>query len=162
MQMYGYGYVVRMAQTAITAAKTLIQIKAGAASPVDVTEAYVAQVTKTSSELLEIQHIQYTGSPTGGTVTSFTPLPLCPGDPAAKAVGGTSSTGVNATAEPSGGTANIIGGGVMNILNGEWTRVPIPEGRIRIQVSQFYGLKLFTAPAASMTLLAYVVFAEVQ
>lgn len=157
----GYVYVVRLAPTAITAAKTLIQIKAGAA-PIAILEARVYQVTKTSSELLALQLIQYTGSPTAGTVTSATPVPINPSDPAALAVGSTSATGVNASAEPSGGNANIITEGVWNVLNGEWSYLPVPEGRERIAQSKLFGLKLNTAPAASMTIGGYVKFIEYQ
>ena len=159
--MSGFVYVVRLTQTAITAAKTLLQIKAGAA-PIELVEVLVAQVTKTASELLEIQLVQYTGSPTAGTVTAFAPLPLNPSAPAALAVSGTAATGVNATAEPSGGTANIIGGGVFNVLNGEWLRIPVPEGREAAAQTKLLTLKLATAPAASMTFIAYAKFIEYQ
>lgn len=162
MNADGYVYVVRLAPTAITAAKTLVQIKSGAAS-CEILEARVYQITKTSSELLAIQVIQYTGSPTAGTVTSATPAPINPSDPAALAVGGTTSTGVNATAEPSGGTANIITEGVFNVLNGEWLYTPVPEGRERCaQNAKLLNLKLNTAPAASMTIGGYIKFIEYQ
>lgn len=161
MKEPGYIYVVRLAPTAQTAAKTLIQIKAGAAA-IEIISARIYQVTKTASELLNVQLIQYTGSPTAGTVTSATPVPLNPSDPIALAVGGTTSTGTNASAEPSGGTTNIIDETDWNVLNGEWLYMPVPEARIRIAQTKLFGFKLNTAPAASMSIGAIVTFAEYQ
>jgi len=152
----GYIYHVRLSQTAITAAKTLIQIKAGAA-PIDILEARVYQITKTSSELLTLQWLRKSAA---ATVTSFTPLKLNPADPAALAVGGTSATGTNATAE--GTDTDIVFEDVWNVLNGSWIYLPTPEDRIRIPQAGILGLKLNTAPAASMTLGAFIHFEEVQ
>lgn len=162
MKADGYVYVVRLAPTSISVAKTLVQIKSGAA-PCEILEARVYQLTKTSSELLALQVIQYEGTPTAGTVTAATPLPVNPSDPAALAVSGTAATGVNASAEPSGGTPNIITEGVWNVLNGEWLYVPVPEGRERIkQNAKLLNLKLNTVPAAAMTIGGYIKFIEYQ
>ncbi len=162
MKADGYVYVVRLSPTAITAAKTLVQIKTGAA-PCEILEARVYQTTKTATEFLLVQVIQYTGSPTAGTVTSLAAVPINPSDPAALAVNGTNSTGVNATAEPSGGTANIITEDSWNVLNGGWLYQAIPEGRERAaQNGKLLTLKLNTAPAASMTIGGYVKFIEYQ
>lgn len=160
--MSGYVYSVRMAPTAVTAAKTLVQIKTGAA-PIDIVQVRVSQVTKTTSELLELQLNQYTAAPTFATVTSATPNMLNPTCPAALAVGGTSATGVNATVEPSGGTVAVIDCTHWNVINGEWLYLPVPEARIRIkQGGLAFTLKLNTAPAASMTICAVVQFIEYQ
>ncbi len=150
----GYIYYAEMPSTAITAAKTLVQIKAGAA-PIDIVEIRLSQVTKISSELLEVQLLRKTAA---ATVTSFTPLKYNPGDPAALAVGGTAATGYNASAEGTNG--DIILKTHWNVLNGEWVYLPVPEGRIRIPQAGIWGLKLNTAPAASMTMIAMVVFIE--
>lgn len=158
----GYVYTVRMAPAAVTAAQTLIQIKTGAA-PVDILMARIYQVTKTTSELLQVQLIQYTSAPTFATVTSFTPTPLNGLDPAALAVGGTSATGIDASVEPSGGTSVIQDETDWNVLNGEWLYLPVPEARIRIKQGGLgFVLKVNTAPAASMTIGAIVQFAEYQ
>lgn len=158
----GYVYTVNLTPTAITAAKTLVQIKTGAA-PIDIVMARVYQVTKTTSELLALQLKQFTAAPTFGTVTSFTPTPLNGLDPAALAVGGVSATGVNASAEPSGGTVVIQDETDWNVLNGEWLYLPVPEARIRIKQGGLgFTLKLNTAPAASMTIGAIVQFIEYQ
>lgn len=160
--MSGFVYAVRMSPTAVTVAKTLIQIKTGAA-PIDILMARVYQVTKVTSELLNLVLNQYTAAPTFGTVTSFTPTPLNGLDPAALAVGSTTATGVNATAEPSGGTVVVPDETDWNVLNGEWMYLPIPEARIRIKQGGLgFTLKLNTAPAASMTIGAVVHFIEYQ
>jgi len=161
MKADGYVYVVRLPPTAVTAAKTLIQIKAGAAM-IEIVSARIYQVTKTTSELLAVQMIQHTGAVTPGTVTAFTPLPLAATDPVALAVGGTAATGVNASAEPSGGAANIVEETVWNILNGEWLYLPVPENRIQVAQTKLFTFKLNTAPAASMIIGATVTFIEYQ
>ena len=158
----GYVYSVRMAPTAVTAAKTLVQIKTGAA-PIDIVQIRIAQTTKTTSELLELQLNQYTAAPTFASVTSATPAPLNGLDPAALAVGGASATGVNASGEPSGGTVVVQDCTAWNVLNGEWLYLPVPEARIRIKQGGLgFTFKLNTAPAASMTICATVVFIEYQ
>lgn len=147
-------YAVRLAPTAITAAKTLIQIKAGAAA-LTIVKARVYQVTKTSSELLALQWLRKSAA---ATVTSFTPLKMRTGDENSLAVGGTSATGVNATAE--GTDTDIIDEEDWNVLNGAWLDLPVPEGRIWVPQAGIIGLKLNTAPAASMTIGAVVHFME--
>jgi hypothetical protein len=144
----GYLYVVRMAPTALTAGKTLIQVVAGAA-PFDVIGAKVSQVTKSTSELLRIQLLRKTAV---ATVTSATPLLTNPSDPVSLAIGGTSLTGVNATAEGTNG--DVVEDAVWNILNGTWEYLPIPEARKRAAQAGNLALVLITAPAASMTIAA--------
>ena len=153
----GYVYVVRLASTAQTTAKTLIQIKAGAA-PIDIIRCEVGQVTKTTSELLSIQLLRKSAA---ATVTSATPLLVSSTtQPAALAIGGATSTGTNASAE--GTDTDILYEEVWNILNGSWVFLPVPEERHRIPQAGFWGLKLATAPAASMSIEAVVTFEEVQ
>ena len=158
----GYIYRVLLTPTAQTAAKTLIQIKSGAAA-IDIVSARIYQITKATTELLNVQLIQFTAAPTFGTVTSATAAPLNGLDPAALAVGSTTATGVNATAEPSGGTSVVQVETYWNVLNGEWLYLPVPEQRIRIKQGGLgFTLKLNTAPAASMTIGCYVDFIEYQ
>lgn len=156
MPQNNYIYYAEMPSTAITASKTLVQIKAGAA-PIDIIEIILSQVSKTSSELLEIQLLRKSAA---ATVTSFTPLKFNPGDPAALAAGGTSATGYNASSE--GTNTDILRKEHWNVLNGVWQYLPVPEARIRIPQAGIFGLKLNTNPAASMTMIACVIFAEVQ
>ncbi len=152
----GYVYTIRLAPTSISAAKTLIQVKAGACA-LEVVYARVYQVTKTSTELLALQQLRKSAA---ATVTSFTPLKHNPGDPAALCVGGTSATGTNASAE--GTDSDILDETDWNVLNGEFLWLPVPEERIRVPQSGIYGLKLNTAPAAAMTIGAVVKVREFQ
>jgi|ERR1051326_3541299 predicted RecA/RadA family phage recombinase len=142
----GYGYVVRLAPTALTTALTLVQVKAGSAAGLFILSARVYQVTKTSTELLKVQVLRKTGA---ATVTSFTPLKLNSGDPSALCVGGTSATGITATNEGTDG--DILAETVWNILNGEWLYLPVPEERIWVPAAGIAAVKLATAPAASMS-----------
>jgi hypothetical protein len=150
----GNVYAVRLAPTAITAAKTLIQIKAGAGALV-IVKARVYQKTKTTTEFLDLHVVRKSAA---ATVTSFTPLKLRTGSEASLAVGGTSATGVNATAE--GTDTEILDEDDWNVLNGGWMELDIPEGRIWVPQAGIIGLKLNTAPAASMTIGAVVHFME--
>ncbi len=157
-----YLYVVRMAPTAVTAAKTLIQIKPVTAT-IYIVRAKIHQVTKVASEMLDVQQKRHTGAFTAGTVTSATPLKKGNTQhPASLAVGGTAATGVNATVEPSGGTEDILDEDIWNVVSGSWQDYPIPEDRITVANAELYTLRLQTAPAASMTIGAYVVYLEAR
>lgn len=148
-------YSVRLAPTALTTAKTLVQIKAGAAASLEILSVRVFQITKSTSELLELQILRKSAA---ATVTSFTPLKLDPNDPASAAVGSTSGTGITATAE--GTDTDIIEHSVWNVLNGEWVHLPVPEDRIWVPAAGIVGVKLNTAPAASMSVGCIVHYAE--
>ena len=150
----GYLYTVRMNAVAVTAAKTLIQIKAGAAA-IDLVELRIHQVTKTDNEMLEVQILRKSAA---ATVTSFTPIKTNPNDPTALAVGGTAATGTNASAE--GTDADILDEDIWNVILGSWKQLDIPEGRFREQQGGIIALKLNTAPAASMTIGAIAKFLE--
>jgi hypothetical protein len=148
-------YSVRLAPTAITAGKSLIQIKSGAASTLEILFARIFQVTKTTSEMLEVNVLRKTAA---ATVTSYTPLKADANDPASGAAGGTAATGINASAEGTDG--DILEDGMWNVLNGEWTYLPVPEDRIWVPAAGIVALKLVTSPAASMTIGAIVRYAE--
>lgn len=156
MKNEGYTYHVEMPSTAITAAKTLLQIKAGAA-PLEILWFALSQVTKTTSELLQIQILRKSAA---ATVTSFTPLKLNPAAPSALAVGGTSATGYNASAE--GTDTDILFKDHWNVLNGNYQYLPTPEDRIWVPQAAIIGIKLNTAPAASMTMILSCHFVEYQ
>jgi hypothetical protein len=155
-QATGFVYTVRLAPTALTTAKTLIQIKAGNAA-IELLGAKIYQVTKTTSELLAIQILRKSAA---ATVTAFTPLKVSPANPSSLAVGGTTATGVTATAEGTDG--DILEEDVWNVINGSWSYLPIPEQRIWVPASGIVGLKLNTAPAASMSVGAVIYFIEYQ
>jgi hypothetical protein len=151
-----YAYTLRLAATAQTAAKTLLQIKAGNAA-CQLVSAHFSQVTKTTSEILSIQILRKSAA---ATVTSATPAPLESTAPAALAVGSTSGTGTNASGEGTDGA--ILHEENWNVLNGVWQYLPVPEERIWIPVGGILGIKLNTAPAASMTITALCKFIEFQ
>lgn len=155
-----HAYSLVLVATAVTASKTLLQVKSGAA-PCTLVRVGISQVTKTTSELQKLQIIQYTAAPTFATVTSVAANPLDPNSPAALAVNGTTATGTNASAEPSGGTSVTQVEDNWNVLNGTWTWLPVPEERIRCaQGGLQLSFKLGTAPAASQTTSCYLVFLE--
>jgi hypothetical protein len=147
-------YSVTMKQTAVTTAITLIQIKAGASNVLRVLRAWVSQSNQTSSAQLSVAILRKTGA---ATVTSATPLLLDKGDAASGAVGGAAATGVNATVEGTNG--DILVQASFSVLNG-WLWVPVPEERIIVGPAGIIGLTLITAPGASMTTDAGIIFGE--
>lgn len=155
--MPGYVYIVRFGPTAVTAAKTLVQIKTGVNNGIEVLSAKISQVTKTSSELLRVGVLRKTAA---ATVTAFTPLELSTQDPASAVNVSTSGTGVDASAE--GSDSDILEEDHWNVLNGSWLYLPVPEERIWVPNGSFIALKLFTAPAASMTIAGWIRYREYQ
>jgi hypothetical protein len=152
----GYTYSVRLTPTSISAAKTLIQIKTGAA-PVEIIRVRVTQSTLTA---IAYWNLQLKRSSAAATVTSFTPLKYNPNDPISLAVGGTAATGVNASVE--GTDTDIDDETQWNVINGEWVHLPVPEERIWIPQSSIWGVKLNTAPSVASLVGAIVVYREWQ
>lgn len=113
---------------------------------VETTRAWVNQSTITTSAQTRIQLLRKTG--TAPTVTSQTPAPLSPGMQASKCVGGSSATGITATAEGTDGTVYVEEG--FNIVNG-WLYLPVPEERVMTGGSTANGiaLKFPTAPTSA-------------
>ena len=147
-------YTVKMENTSVSAAITLIQIKPGISSVV-ILRVKVSQSSSTTSAMLDVSLGTCTGT---ATVTSATPTPHDIDGAAAKAVGGTSATGVNASGE--GTTRTDIKRSSFNVLTGyEW--IPTPEERIEVPGGggTFFYLTLPIAPSAT-TFNAEVTFGE--
>lgn len=151
----GYTYEVRNGGVSISTAITVIQIKAGA-SALEILRASIGQKGSTTSTIERIGLVRKSGA---ATVTSATPLKLGPGDPSSLAVGGTSATGITATAE--GTDTDILVDECFNIVNGTWAWLPTPEERIRVPQGGIVGLKFLTAPGAQ-TWYASIKFHELQ
>jgi hypothetical protein len=151
----GYVYEVRNGGVSISTAITVIQIKAGA-SALEILRASIAQRGSTTSTIERIGLVRKSAA---ATVTSATPIKLCPGDPASLAVGGTSATGITASAEGTDG--DILVDETFNIVNGTWAWLPTPEERIRVPQGGLIALKFLTAPGAQ-TWYASVKFRELQ
>jgi hypothetical protein len=154
--MIGYTYTVPLAATAFTAARTLIQVKAGAGG-LYILGARLTQISKTTSEMWEREMVRKTAA---ATVTGVSPLKTATNDPASLAVSGTSATGINASAEGTDGD-NVYNGG-WNIINGIWEYVPIPNAMIWVPAAGIIALKLLTAPAASTTVFGEMLILEEQ
>ena len=152
--MSGLVYVVPANIATVTAAKTLLQIKAGASTPLELIRAEVSNSTSEVSDTGEIQILEKTAA---ATVTSFTPVPYNRGlGPTAKAVGGTTATGHTATAEGTDG--DILYNRGFNVLNGHvW--LPTPKERIVIDPGVIVALKS-AITITSVTLIALLVFEE--
>jgi hypothetical protein len=138
-------YEVSMNNVAVTAAITLVQLKAGTASILRILRAWCSQSNLAASGQQAIEIVRKSGA---ATVTSFTPLLVDPGDAASNMVSSTSGTGTNASAEGTDG--DILYRDNFSVLNG-WLWVPTPEERIIVAPSGIIGLKFPIAPSASMT-----------
>jgi hypothetical protein len=147
---------VNLTRQAVTSAITLVQIAAGSSAGLQILEVRLAQSSSTTSTMLPIQINRKSAA---ATVTSFTPLLTNPNDAAAKAVGGSTATGVNASGEGTDG--DILVQDVWNYLSG-WLYQPIPEQRVQVAPSGIIALKLPVAPTASITLTATVTFQELE
>lgn len=152
--MNGGIYIVNHSAVVATAI-SIIQIKAGATTPLIILRAAVTQRSSTTSAQTAIQFVRKSAA---GTVTSFTPLKLRPSDAAADAVGGTAATGITASAE--GTDTDILVREGFNLLNG-WLYVPVPEERILVPPAGIIALKFPAAPA-SATYDAYIIFQELN
>jgi hypothetical protein len=123
---------------------TLNQVLAPAASAVEFTRAQVSQdnVTTTGQTRAQLNR-----NSTACTVTSATPAATGNGMQASKCVGGTSATGITASAEGTITATPWTEG--FNVVNGV-LYLPVPEDRFLLvgSAAGFAALKLAVAPAA--------------
>jgi hypothetical protein len=155
LMTYSGVYTVLQNAVSVSTAITLVQIKAGSNRSVEILRAWVSQSGSTTSAQ---QRIQINRKSAAATVTSYTPLALNNGAPTADAAGGTSATGVTATAE--GTDSNVLIADAFNVLSG-WIWVPTPEERITVQTGGIIGLKFPAAPGSALTINAGITFAEI-
>lgn len=148
-------YTVYMNAVSVSAAITLVQIKAGTSRAVEIIRASVGQSASTTSTM---QRIQINRKSAAATVTSFTALASTNSSPAADAVGSTSATGTNASAE--GTDSNVLIVDTFNIVNG-WLWVPTIEERITVPAAGIIGLKFPAAPGSAITVVASITFGEI-
>lgn len=149
-------YTVKMANQAVTGAITLVQIKPGIASVI-LLRAKITQNSTTTSGMLDVAIGTSTGA---ATVTSATPTPHDLDGAAAKATGGTSATGINASGE--GSTQTDIIRDSFNLLT-PWEKIFTPEERVEVPGGggTYLYLRLPAAPGGSTTFNADLTFAEV-
>ncbi len=148
-------YTAYMNAVAVTAAITLVQIKAGTSRSLVILRASVSQSSSTTSAM---QRVQINRKSAAATVTSFTAIPVNASAPAADAAGGTAATGTNASVE--GTDTAVVIAEVFNVLNG-WLWLPTPDEVITVPAGGIIGLKFPAAPGASTTYTASMTFAEI-
>lgn len=150
----GKVYVVNNLNVSISTAITVIQVKAGAATPLWLVRASIAQRGSVVSAQDRIIIVRKTAA---ATVTTFTPLLYDGTDGAAAAAGGTSATGITASAEGTDG--DILVDRPFNVLNGfEWIATPLEM--IKVPAAGFIALKFPVAPTSAQTWSAQMVFCE--
>ena len=151
--MAGNVYSVSITIATVTTAKTLIQVKAGALTPLELLRAEISQTTTETSDTGEFVIRRKTAA---ATVTTATPLLYNGIDAAADAVGGTAATGTNASVEGTDG--DILYQRGFNVLNGH-TWLAVPEERIIVPAAGMIAL-ISNATISSATLVAHLVFKE--
>lgn len=139
-------YVARFDATAISTARTMVQVNAAATRALEIIRVWVSFSTTTSTAT-EIRLKQIT---TAGTGTTFTPIRLA-GESTATA-GATN----NHTAEGTLGDVYIRE--YVNQLNG-YLYLPVPEERVIVAPSGRFAVEFPTAPA-SVTVSAGIVWGE--
>lgn len=153
--MTGNVYAVHASIATVTAAKTLIQIKAGATTPLELLRCGVS--FSAFSETSDTAEITILRKSAAATVTSFTPLLYNGIDAAADAVGGTAATGHTATVEGTDG--DILYREAVNVLAGfQW--LPTPEERLIVPSAGIVAIKSNLA-ITSATAHAIAIFREI-
>ncbi len=141
----GRKYIIKHEAIAVAGAITIIQLKAGPNCICLIHRVQISQTGSTTSAMVRFQLVRKSAA---ATVTSYTPLLLDTGDGAAKSVGGTSATGITASAE--GTDTDIVYSDTFNALTGV-LYLPTPEERITVPGAGFLGLKFPANPALTIT-----------
>jgi hypothetical protein len=150
-------YSVPISAVAVSATQTLFMIKASATAPLLLHEIRLGQKTLTAVEGKEIEWHLLTATVTSGSGGSLVTAKNISA-PNGTASGATCR--VNDTVSPTTtGTDTIVESDIWAFLNGYFW-LPAPEDRIYIPPNCAFTLKLPTAPSASMTVSANLVYEE--
>ena len=143
-------YTINHNAIVVATAITIIQYKAGAANKARVVRFSISQGLSETSTQEQIQLLRKT---VAATVTSFTPLILAEGagtEVVAAAVGGTSATGTNASAEGTDG--DILYRWSVSVQAGGGLQIWFPEGLVQVGAAGIVALKLNnTITSATLT-----------
>lgn len=143
---YGHVYTVRHRATVSTAI-TILQVKAGAATPFEVLRAACNQDGAATSAVARIQLLRKTAAATVTTgVVGTHVFKNRPGDPTPDLSLGTTATGVLASGEGTDG--DVLRDSGWNILSG-WEIVRVHEGEFVVPAGGIVALKFATAPASA-------------
>lgn len=141
----------------VATAITILQVKAGANSPVEILRAWISQGLSTTSAQCSLALIRKSAAATvTAGVVGTTLLKRSPNAGTPDLVLSTTGTGLTATGE--GTDTDEVYPDSFNVLNG-WLYHPIPEERLLVPVNGILGLKFMAAPA-SHTFTAGIVLKE--
>lgn len=145
-----YGlYKARLDDVAVTTAKTLVELTAPSSAVLEVVSVRVGS----SAIASENSTVQFLRKSVAGTGTSFTPVPVAAGMPAAGA-----TCRVNCTVE--GTVSATVDDAQWNLVSGfEWAALS-ELSRIIVPPSGIFAVKLNTAPAASKDFAVVIEFIE--
>lgn len=155
--MIGRQYSIQQSIAAVTTAKILLQIKAGATTPLWIN--YVA--CDGSSDTADGMDITLVRASSASTVTSLTPSPF--GATAgtvqiAQAAGGTSATGHTSTSD--GTLTDVLWRRQASVQSGGGCAEWFPEGAIVVNAAGFIVLKS-NITITSATLTCTIIFTEI-
>lgn len=140
-------YVLRNGGVTISTAITVLQIKTGAAKPIEILRASLTQGSSTTSAQCAVKLLRKTAAATVTIAAAGTNVnKYDPGSPTAGVELGTSATGFTASAEGTDGEVDVERG--FNVLNGfEW--LATPEERIVVPAASFFALKFGISPPSA-------------
>ena len=156
-QSGGPVFTATFSAVAVSAAQDLFELVAHSSSRLELIEVKVGQESDegdAAAEMLAIQIIRgYTTSGSGGA--SVTPANVQPWSNAATAV-----VERNNTTVAQDGTGVILEADTFNIMGG-WRHYPVPEERIRLEVSTRLVVRLPVAPADAVTMYGTIKWKEI-
>jgi hypothetical protein len=154
----GRMYYAPIDAPAVTVSQNLWSLQPAADDPILLHAFEISNLTEAGDaeeEMLEIDLIRHTGTPTAGTGTAVTERPAIQDDTAT-----TAAVLEDLTVDVSSGTAETM------IKFGWNVRVPYlwlppPEGRIQVKDNDIILLDLVTAPADTMDIVGWILYEEV-
>lgn len=150
MQIYGKPFRVGLANTSMSAQRTIIEITAPSNRIVVVTD---AEITQLNSETSTQEGLEWIRKSAAGTGTSGTIVGT-----QANAGSAGSTARYNCTAE--GTVTDVFPASAFNIVSG-WRWQPLPTGFIIVPPSGIIGLRFQQAPEAAIDVNGWIEFVEV-
>lgn len=148
-------YTMRTSAVSVTAVQDLVSIQTTSGMVCELDELNCGQVTATTIGNLNCSFKRFSGGyAIGSGGTSVTPRPHLFGDAAATCTGR-----ANDTVQTSGGTSVVLDSDVFNVING-YIKLPAPEDRWAIAMSQAFVWSLDSAPGSSESMTVKACFRE--
>lgn len=148
-------YTITSNAVSVSAVQDLVSLQTTSAMVAEIDEISLGQITATTIGNLRCSFKRFSGAYSiGSGGSSATPRPHVFGDSAATCTGR-----INDTTQTTGGTSVTMDVDAINVING-YNKLPAPEDRWSIAMSQAFVWSLDSAPASAETINARVTFRE--